>query len=240
MMSMFEDKFHLSPEQSLFLAKKKWDENVYCGMKMENRAVTFPQTQTILNGVNVPNVQLDDIQAILNMRDAWKFLLGTVNEEVTFEYWCKLNEYIARNEALEWGKLRTGIVGISGTDYEPPIPNKEKTIEELKSILSTSNASATDKALEAFVWGTRGQFFWDGNKRTSLMLSNKILVSSGSGIMTITDKYMEQFNTILLNYYNTGKSEELKQFLYENAIQGMTIRTAILLNKNAVLFYLLS
>ena len=223
MMSMFEDKFHLSPEQSLFLAKKKWDENVYCGMKMENRAVTFPQTQTILNGVNVPNVQLDDIQAILNMRDAWKFLLSTINEEVTFGYWCKLNEYIARNEALEWGKLRTGSVGISGTDYEPPIPNKEKTIEELKNILSTSNASATDKALEAFVWGTRGQFFWDGNKRTSLMLANKILVSSGSGIMTITDKYMEQFNTILLNYYNTGKSEELKQFLYENAIQGMTI-----------------
>ena len=116
-MSKFEDRFHLTPEQSLFLAKKKWDENVYCGMKMENRAVTFPQTQTILNGVNVPNVQLDDIQAILNMRDAWKFLLSTINEEVTFGYWCKLNEYIARNEALEWGKLRTGSVGISGTDY---------------------------------------------------------------------------------------------------------------------------
>ena len=222
-MSKFEDRFHLTPEQSLFLAKKKWDENVYCGMKMENRAVTFPQTQTILNGVNVPNVQLDDIQAILNMRDAWKFLLSTINEKVTFDYWCKLNEYIARNEALEWGKLRTGSVGISGTDYEPPIPNKEKTVEELKSISSTSNASATDKALEAFVWGARGQFFWDGNKRTSLMLANKILVSSGAGIMTITDKYMEQFNTMLLSYYNTGKSEELKQFLYANAIQGMTI-----------------
>ena len=222
-MSKFEDRFHLTPEQSLFLAKKKWDENVYCGMKMENRAVTFPQTQTILNGVNVPNVQLDDIQAILNMRDAWKFLLSTVNEEVTFEYWCKLNEYISRNEALEWGKLRTGNVGISGTDYEPPIPNKEKTIKELENILSTPDVSATDKALEAFVWGARGQFFWDGNKRTSLMLANKILVSSGSGIMTITDKYMEQFNTLLLNYYNTGKSEELKQFLYKNAIQGIRL-----------------
>ena len=222
-MSKFEDRFHLTPEQSLFLAKKKWDENVYCGMKMDNRAVTFPQTQTILNGVNVPNVQLDDIQAILNMRDAWKFLLSTVNEEVTFEYWCKLNEYIARNEALEWGKLRTGNVGISGTDYEPPIPNKEKTIKELENILSAPDVSATDKALEAFVWGARGQFFWDGNKRTSLMLANKILVSSGSGIMTITDKYMEQFNTLLLNYYNTGESEELKQFLYKNAIQGIRL-----------------
>ncbi len=172
-MSKFEDRFHLTPEQSLFLAKKKWDENIYCGMKMENRAVTFPQMQTILNGVNVSNVQLDDIQAILNMRDAWKFLLSTINEEVTFDYWCKLNEYRARNEALKWGKLRTGSVGISGTDYEPPIPNKEKTMEELKSISSTSNASATDKALEAFVWGTRGQFFWDGNKCTSLMLAIK-------------------------------------------------------------------
>ena len=120
-MVKFKDKFPLTPGQSLFLAKKKWDENVYCGMKMENRAITFPQTQTILNGINVPNVQLDDIQAILNMRDAWQFLLNTVNETVTFEYWCKLNEYIARNEALEWGKLRTGSVGISGTDYEPPI-----------------------------------------------------------------------------------------------------------------------
>ena len=222
-MSKFKDRFQLTPEQSLFLAKKKWDENVYCGMKMENRAVTFPQTLTILNGVNVPNVQLDDIQAILNMRDAWKFLLNTVKEPVTFEYWCKLNEYIARNEALEWGKLRTGSVGISGTDYEPPVPNKEKTAEELKNILSAPDVSSTDKALEAFTWGARGQFFWDGNKRTSLMLANKILVSSGTGIMTITDKYMEQFNTLLLNYYNTGKSEELKQFLYENAIQGMKI-----------------
>lgn len=222
-MSKFKDKFHLTPEQSLFLAKKKWDENVYCGMKMENRAVTFPQTQTILNGVNVPNVQLDDIQAILNMRDAWKFLLNTVNEEVTFEYWCKLNEYIARNEALEWGKLRTGTVGISGTDYVPPVPEKEKTIDELKNILSSTSSSATDKALEAFTWGARGQFFWDGNKRTSLLLANKILVSPGAGIMTITDKYMEQFNSLLLEYYNTGESRELKQFLYDNAILGLTI-----------------
>ena len=222
-MSKFENKFQLTHEQSLFLAKKKWDENVYCGMKMENRAVTFPQTQTILNGVNVPNVQLDDIQAILNMRDAWKFLLSTINEAVTFEYWCKLNEYIARNEALEWGKLRTGVVGISGTDYEPPVPDRMVTEEALINILSNTDASATDKALEAFAWGARGQFFWDGNKRTSLMLANKILISAGAGLMTITDKYMEQFNSLLLEYYNKGNSEKLKEFLYENAIQGIVI-----------------
>lgn len=219
---IYPDKYHLTTNQSLFLAKKKWDENVYCGMKMENRAVTFPQTQTILNGVNVPGVQLDDIQAILNMRDAWRYLMRTINEPVTLEYLCKLHEYIARNEALEWGKLRTGTVGISGTDYVSPVPVWEDVERELSAILS-SNATATEKALNAFAWGTRGQFFWDGNKRTSMTLANKILISGGAGILTITDKHMEQFNALLLDYYNTGDSEALKDFLYHNAIQGMSV-----------------
>lgn len=39
---------------------------------MENRDVTFQQAKTILQGVNVADVQLYDIQAILNMRDAWE------------------------------------------------------------------------------------------------------------------------------------------------------------------------
>ncbi len=219
-MKHYADKFQMTPEQSLFLAKKKWDENVYCGMRMEARNITFPQTKTILQGVNVPNVQLDDIQAVLNMRDAWRFLLNSMDQPLTFEYWCKLNEYIARNEALEWGKLRTGSVGISGTDYLPPIPVEDQTRQKLEAILC-ADTSATAKALEAFVWGARGQFFWDGNKRTSMTLANKILIAAGAGFLTITDRHMERFNTLLVEYYNTGNSETLKDFLYENAIQGI-------------------
>lgn len=219
-MKNYPDKFHMTPSESLFLAKKKWDENVYCGMRMEARAVTFPQTKTILQGVNVPNVRLDDIQAILNMRDAWQFLLSTMDQPVTLEYLCKINAYIARNEALEWGKLRTGSVGISGTDYLPPVPTADGVASDLASILS-ADTTATSKALYAFAWGTRGQFFWDGNKRTSMTLANKILISAGVGFLTITDRYMEQFNTLLLDYYNTGVSESLTDFMYEHTIQGI-------------------
>lgn len=42
-------------------------------------------------------------------------------------------------------------------------------------------------------------------------------------MLTITDKHMEGFNILLLDYYNTGASEELKEYLYKNAIQGMTV-----------------
>lgn len=218
----YQDKYHLTPEQSVFVAKKMWDENIYCGMKMENRAITFPQTKTILNGVNVPNVRLDDIQAILNMRDAWRYLLKTVNEPLTLDYICTLNGYIARNEALEWGKLRTGSVGISGTDYKPPIPSQSAAESDLAAIMG-SNTTNTEKALDVFLWGTRAQLFWDGNKRTSMTAANKILVSAGAGMLTVTDKHMERFNESLLEYYNTGKHEELKNFLYNSCITGIDV-----------------
>lgn len=154
------------------------------------------------------------------MRDAWRFLLNSMDEPVTFDYWYKLNDHIARNEALEWGKLRAGSVGISGTDYLPPVPSEDQARAELDAILTT-DTSATAKALEAFVWGARGQFFWDGNKRTSMTLANKILIAACAGFLTITDRHMEQFNTLLVEYYNTGNSEALKDFLYENTIQGI-------------------
>ncbi len=218
----YPNQYALTLEQSLFLAKKKWDENIYCGMRMENRAVTFPQTRTILDGVNVPGVQLDDIQAILNMRDAWRYLLDTVEEPLTLDYLCRLNGFIARNEALAWGTLRTGSVGISGTDYIPPVPSQEAVEQALENILDM-DASETEKALMLFLLGTRGQFFWDGNKRTSLTAANKLLVMAGAGILTITDRHMERFNTLLVGYYNTGEGEELKRFLYENCIQGIEL-----------------
>lgn len=216
----YPDRFSLTPEQSRFLAKKKWDENVYCGMRMENRAVTFPQTKTILNGINVPEVQLDDIQAILNMRDVWRFLLKSLDQPVDLDYLCSLNGFIARNEALEWGKLRTGRVAISGTDYAPPVPDAKTVSAELQAVLA-QDCSATEKALTLFAWGARGQFFWDGNKRTSMTLANRLLISAGAGILTVRDSMMEQFNTCLLDYYNSGEPEQLMDFLYENAIQGI-------------------
>lgn len=222
-MKHYENKYHLTPEASRFLAKKKWDENVYCGMKMENRAVTFPQTRTILEGVNVPNVHLDDIQAILNMRDAWRALLGSIDEPVTLDYLCTLNGYIARNEALIWGKLRTGTVGISGTDYLPPIPNEDECRKELDAILSAED-TATSKALAAFAWGARSQLFWDGNKRTSLVLANKILLQAGAGMLTIKERDMEEFNEVLLHFYDTGDAEPLTDFMYANSIQGIEFK----------------
>ena len=187
---------------------------------MENRNITFPQTQTILNGVNVPGVALDDIQAVLNMRDAWRYLVNAINEPITLPFICKLNEYVARNEALEWGVLRTGHVGISGTAYVPPLPVQSEIEQELTNLL-TADMTTTERAITAFLWGARRQMFWDGNKRTSLLLANKLLIESGQGMLTITETNMERFNELLSAYYSTNEIDEIKLFLYDHAISGI-------------------
>lgn len=216
----YKDKYSLTEKEELFLAKKFWDENVYCGMRMENRAVTFPQTKTIIEGINVSDVSLDDIFAIRNMRDAWKYIFSTIYEPLSLDYICKLNSFIARDEALEWGVLRSGNVGISGTAYIPPIPKKNEIERELNKIL-LSFSTITEKALDIFCYITRNQLFWDGNKRTALCTANKLLLSRKRGLLTIKEKDMKNFNTLLCSFYDTGDKEELKSFLYNNAIFGI-------------------
>jgi hypothetical protein len=216
----YADKFTLTREQSVFLARKKWDENIYCGMKMEGRNVTFPETQTILQGVNVGRVSLDDIQAILNMRDAWKHLLATLDEPLSLDYLCALNGLVSRNESLEWGVLRNGAVGIAGVSYKPPVPNTECASAELAALLSAP-VSETERALNVFLWGARAQLFWDGNKRVSLLAANKILTACGCGVMTIADKDIAEFNTLLSAWYESGEGGALKEFLYGNTITGI-------------------
>lgn len=213
------DKYNLTLEENIFLAKRLIVDNIYSNARIEGCNVTFPQTQTILQGVNVPQVTLDDINCILNLRDAWKFMIDNVTNEFNLEYICKINSYVARNESLEWGKLRTGKVGISGTDYIPEIPNKEEVIQNINEVNKIE--PITKRAISYMLYGMRGQLFWDGNKRTSIILANKILISNGKGVLTIKDAYLNEFNTLLTEFYNTNNSEKLEQFLYDNCIYGI-------------------
>ncbi|MPY19883.1 hypothetical protein [Paenibacillus glucanolyticus] len=53
-MKPFLDKHTLTKQQSLFLAKKKWDENIYCGMKMETGILRFLKPKRFYTGSMFP------------------------------------------------------------------------------------------------------------------------------------------------------------------------------------------
>ena len=64
------NKYNLTLEQNIFLAKRNLVDNIYANARMEGLNITFSETKTILEGVNVPNLKLDEIQCILNLKDA--------------------------------------------------------------------------------------------------------------------------------------------------------------------------
>jgi len=215
-----KDKYNLTLEQNVFLAKKVLVSSIYSNARLEGLNITYPETQTILDGVNVPNLKLDEINCILNLRDAWKYTLNSINEELNLDYICKINSYVSRNESLEWGVLRNGIVGISGTNYIPEIPNKDNIIKDFTEIFN-SEESATKKAIKLMLYCMRSQLFWDGNKRTSTIAANKMMISNGKGIIIIKEEFLNEFNALLTDFYNTDDYEKIVQFIYDNCIFGI-------------------
>ena len=214
-----EDRFNMTLEENIFLAKKELEKNIYSNARVEGINVDLLEIHKILEGTNVSRLSIDEIQCILNLRDAWKYVIENVSSPINLEYICKINEFVSRNESLKWGVLREGKIGISGVDYIPPIPNKEKVEKEINDILSIENI--TLRAIKYMLYGMRTQLFWDGNKRTSTICANKILIENGKGIIRIPDNCIEEFNTLLSNYYNTNIESPILEFIYNHCIYGI-------------------
>lgn len=215
------DKYNLTKKENVFLAKKVLVSSIYNSAKLEGINTTYPDIKTILDGANVPSLRLDEINCILNLRDAWNFVLSNIDEAITLDFICKINSFVSRNESLEWGVLRTEKVGINGVDYIPDIPNEAKIIADIKNIMEEKNI--TRRSLVLMLYLMRTQIFWDGNKRTSMIVANKIMIENSCGVITIKEEYFKEFNSLLTEYYNTNKMESLLEFLYNNCIFGMEI-----------------
>lgn len=196
-------------EQNIFLAKKIFVELVYNAAYIEECNVTFPQVQTIIDGAVVNGVSVDDIQTVLNLRDAWKYCIESIDTPLDLDYICKINEFVSRNESLQWGILRSGKVGVG--DFIPTVPIKEDVLKEIDRINKIEDS--VEKALEYFAYACKQQLFWDGNKRTSTIVASKILIESGNGILTIGKDNAEEFNTTLNNWYLKNELQPLKDCL---------------------------
>lgn len=214
-----ENKFSMSVEENIFLAKRNIIDNIYKSAKLEGIAVTFPQTEAICNGVSVGNLKVDDIVAINNLKHAWNFLFDTMNyPEVDFAYICKINKIIGANLIHQSGYIRQFDVSIGGTTWKPKIPYKEEILEELNEIHKITNA--TQKAIVLMLYLMRRQIFSDGNKRTAILCANRVLISNGAGLVNIPIEFISEFKEKLIKYYETNEMKDIMDFIHKNCIDG--------------------
>ena len=107
-----KDKYNLSREQNVFLAKKVLASSIYNATKLEGLNTTYFQTEKIINGFNDSNVSLDDLRVILNLKSAWKYILNNLDKAIDLDFICSVNKRVSANESLDWGVIRYGNVGV--------------------------------------------------------------------------------------------------------------------------------
>lgn len=221
-MTILSDKYNLTREDNIFVAKKYLKDSVYRSAYLEGMAVSFPQTEAILENATVNNVSAKDVAKVIELRDAWEYLLNNLDLPLDLKYLEDLHELIAR-EDVPWnrlGKLRTENVRISGTNYLPEIPNPDHTSAKISEILSATT-SDTDKAITILLYLMRAQLFLDGNKRIATFACNKVLISTGHGIFSLPPELKEEFAEKLITFYESSDETDLKSFVFENCLTGL-------------------
>lgn len=207
-----EDKYHLTREQNVFIAKRNIVDYIWKSANLEGIGVTYPETQAIYDGGVVNGLTVENVIAINNLKYAWQFILEEPGIKDNFHVLCYIHKLVADKLVLEQhlGKLRT-----------PAFETQIK--EEMEEILSQTEKTTTEIAIEIMLYIMRKQMFIDGNKRVAMLFANKIMIDHGCGIISIAQENQATFYEKLIKYYETGNWDELKQWIYDYCIDGMEL-----------------
>ena len=223
----FPDKYHLSRKESMYLLKKNIVELVYNAGKFEGLNTTLLQTEEIIKYNRANNVAVDDVLTVINLKRGFEMLLNDV-EEPLIEISKRINRVVAAEDALFPGEIRTGGVEVSTIQgrYVPPMLTEDEVQNQYDEIMNL-DISETEKALRMFLFTSKNQIFWDGNKRTALITANTILFNQGAGLISIPEAKFTRFNELLSAYYNSEDdidAEKILDFMYSNCIFGITFQ----------------
>lgn len=194
-------------------AKRSMVDTIYKQAVLEGVAVTFLDTETIIEGGKINNVSADDIQKINNLKHAWQLILdeGVVTSPSDFNLLCLINKLVEEGFYYNAGSLRGVPVSIGGTKWKPELPIESIVKEQLLDILAIEDVY--DRAVAALLFVTKKQLFIDGNKRTSVIFANHILISQGAGLIAISEECVPEYKKLLIGYYETDERGAITEFL---------------------------
>lgn len=201
------DRFVPNKNLAFALARKDKIDFVYNTSALEGNAMTFPEVQTLLDGITVGGHKLSDEKQILNQNRSVELLFDLLaNDEFRLDKptILKLHSAVAFEEAISWGEFRTSHVNIGGTEYKPPkATDLDKVFADgIEEIVKINNPII--RAITYFLFGAKTQLFFDGNKRTSRLVMNGILLQNGYPILNIKAKDKLEFNKQMISFYDNG------------------------------------
>ena len=196
-----KNKYEMTIQDNIFFAKRKLADNIYQSAVLEGIKVTFADIYSFINNVNTRKLAVLDMFKLKGLVDAWEYVLNNIHEDLTIDFIRKVHFEICKYGNVESSKTLD--------DYEA----------ELKNILEIPND--LERCISIFCWLWRSQMFQDGNKRVANLVANHEMIKHGQGIIMIPVPKIDEYVTLLINYYETNDMTDIKTWIYENCIDGI-------------------
>ncbi len=207
-------------ELQRFMVEMSWKS-----ARIEGNTYTLLDTEKLLTYgiVSARNTQFET-QMLLNQKAAFDFIWETREmwKEPRISYIEKLHSYIIDNLGVV-KNLRSTVVGITGTDYEP-LGSGFQIREALEALLGYVMRAPNDyeKALLLTVGMSYIQPFNDGNKRTARMTANALLLAGGLAPMSYRSVDETTYKEALLVFYEQNSVQPFLELFVEQYAYSAT------------------
>lgn len=202
------------------MAERLIVDSIWKSANLEGLGTTFPSTEMILDNIPVKTSR-EEVLFIINMKQAWNFLLSNVDYSNSLAFIRELNKLCGNNLFYGAGDLRTINVSIGGTSWVPSIPVHGDIYSAINQIELIEDP--IERALEYFCFLSRSQLFIDGNKRVAQLMANKVLIEKNVGVFQIGIDLIEEFKLSLIDFYETNNSTEIKSLMRSHCIQRVGV-----------------
>lgn len=210
----------MTKEENIIYAKSKLQDNIYKSAKLEGINLSIKDVIDLLNNINNVNLSIMDTLKLKGLKDAWEFVLNAIDDDLTIDYIKKIHFEICECQGITpLGEFRDKGVGITGTSYRPKLPSECDYDKELNEIMNIPEK--LDRCITLFLWIQRSQMFLDGNKRVANLVANKEMIKNGMGIIAVPVEKIGEYFTKLIKFYETNDYTEIKEWIYNNCIDGV-------------------
>lgn len=193
-------------------------ELIYRTSIFEGLATTRLETSQIIEFGKVKGASFNDTQIVVNIYNAWQKMMREEyigNEE---DVLIELNRELKKGmpDSKLTGKVREHNLKISGTTYKPPSYKRYNLEGMLMRLLGVLEHNTVDSILYVYLHLMRTQFFVDGNKRTSYLFTNWVLMTRDHGyILYLPSETSErEYLKRLKSFYENPKGNEKEMIQY--------------------------
>lgn len=181
--------------------------------KMEGNTYTLLDTEKlILENTEAPGHSKKEAQMILNHKDAFNYIHQNAAQfkTITRKNLEELHSILVKDLSVGLG-LRTKPVGVMGSKYLP-LDNIHQIAEAVENLETAVSRMLTPyaKALTALLGISYIQPFEDGNKRTSRLMANAVLLSHGLAPLSYRSVDENEYREAVLVFYELNSIIPLK------------------------------